>query len=284
MAVRHEGVPTRAVREEKNEFDEVIRERQAISRRSRQPEIRRAILRGFAAVALIVPVAVTGALPVLVLNDGNDPPMTTPEHDGFIDVVAAEVFHRAGAELRLVQLPAERALYLASDGLLDGDITRVSEIGKQFPNLLRVPEPLFDRDFVAFSKNPAIPATFAALRGRSVGIIRGWRIFERNIADGRHVTKVQDARQLFRLLQLDRIEVALYDRSMGQALIEKYGMKDIHLLHPVLIRRPMYIYLYRGHAALVPALAASLKAVKRDGFYARVYREKMQRYMRDERR
>lgn len=215
---------------------------------------------------------------VLVLNDVNDPPLTTPERTGFLDVIATEAFRRVGFELRLVKLPAERALLLANDGVQDGDLTRIAGLEEQYPNLVRVPEKLIDWDFAAFSKDATIPADFAAIRRHSVGLIKGWKIYERNMADAERVTTVDDPEQLFRLLDRDRIEVALYARRMGLALIQKQGLKNIRPLEPLLARRAMYVYLNKRHAELVPKLTAALRALKREGFYRRVYREKLLPY------
>jgi polar amino acid transport system substrate-binding protein len=215
---------------------------------------------------------------VLVLNDVNEPPLTTPEHTGFLDMIATEMFRRIEVELRLVKLPAERALLLANDGLEDGDLTRIAGLEEQYPNLVRVPEKLIDWDFAAFSKDASIPVNFEAIRRHSVGLIRGWKIYERNMAGAEHVTTVDDPQQLFRLLDRDRIEVALYTRWMGLALIQKQGLKDIRPLEPPLVSRAMYIYLNKRHAKLVPKLAEALRALKREGYYQRVYREKLLPY------
>ncbi|MHB8624423.1 MAG: substrate-binding periplasmic protein [Sulfuricaulis sp.] len=216
--------------------------------------------------------------PVLTLNDVNEPPLTTPEHTGFLDVIATETFRRVGLKLRLVKLPAERALLLANDRLEDGELTRIAGLEKRYPNLVRVPEKLIDWDFVAFSKDTSIPGNFEAISHYSVGFIKGWKIYEQNMAGAERVTTVDDPEQLLRLLNLDRIDVALYVRWMGLALIQKQQLQGIHMLTPPLAKRAMYIYLNKRYATLVPKLADALRELKREGFYQRVYREKLQPY------
>ena len=101
-------------------------------------------------------------MPMLVLNDTNEPPFTTPDGQGFLDAVAGEAFRRAGVKLRLVKLPAERGLINANAGTEDGDLTRIAGLDTQYPNLVRVPEKLIDYEFTAFSKNAALPVTWEA--------------------------------------------------------------------------------------------------------------------------
>ncbi|MHB8455674.1 MAG: substrate-binding periplasmic protein [Acidiferrobacterales bacterium] len=217
-------------------------------------------------------------LPVLVLNDVDEPPLTNPDHSGFLDILAAEAFRRAGVEIRLVKLPAERALLLANAGLEDGDLTRIAGLDKKYPNLVRVREALIDWDFSAFSKDTSIPASFKVIRHYSVGLIKGWKIYERKMSGAKRVTTVDDPEQLFRLLELDRIKVALYERRMGLALIRIQGYQKIRVIEPPLETRPMYIYLNKRYAKLAPKLADALRALKREGFYQRVYLERLLSY------
>lgn len=212
---------------------------------------------------------------MLVLNDTNAAPYTTPEGDGFVDLVASEAFRRAGVRLKLVRLPAERALMNASSGIDDGDLTRIAGLDAQYPNLLRVPEKLLDWDFNAFARDRTIPGQWEAIRQRSVGFIRGWKIYERGMAGAQQVLTAENPEQLFGMLQLDHVEVVLYERWMGQNLIARSGMQGIYPLDPPLVHKEMFIYLNKRHAALVPKLANALRAIKAEGLYDRLYREKV---------
>ena len=231
----------------------------------------------FLLLAILLPVRAGFAAgpPVLVLNDTNAPPYTNQERTGYLDVIATEAFRRAGLELRLIKLPAERALRLVNDGHEDGDLTRIAGIETQYPNLIRVPAKLTDWDFAAFSKDPSVPADLTAIRGRAVGYLRGWKFYEQAMAGGANAIAVDDAEQLFRLLQTDRIEVALYVRWMGLALVKKQGIEAVRPLQPLLAKREMFIYLNKRHAGHAPRIAAALRALKKEGFYERANRERL---------
>ncbi len=215
---------------------------------------------------------------VLVLNDANEPPLTTANHDGYLDMIANEAFRRVGYALKLDKMPAERALINANEGLVDGELTRIAGLEALYPNLIRVSEKFTDWEFMAFSKNRSVPSTWEAMRSRAVGHIRGWKIYEQNLDGAEHVTAVEDSAQLFRMLELDRIEVALYEHWLGLALLKQQGLRDVYPITPPLVTREMFIYLNKRHAPLAPKLAEALRALKREGFYQRAYHEKLLPY------
>ena len=213
--------------------------------------------------------------PVLRINDTNEPPLTTPQQDGFLDIVASEAFGRVGVKLVLIKLPAERALINANAGIEDGDLTRIVGLEKTYPNLIRVPEKLIDWNFVAYSKNRDIVARWPSLRQHAVGHVTGWKIYEQQLQGAPQVISTRSPTELFYLLQRDRIEVALYAQWMGQSLIQQLGLQNIHQLEPALDTREMFIYLHKQHAELVPRLALALRELKQEGFYDRIRKQKL---------
>ena len=241
--------------------------------------LRRAVGAALFALASLVSGMATAEPPVLVLNDTNDSPFTAPDGSGFLDAIAGEAFRRVGVKLQLVKLPAERALINADLGIGDGDLTRVAGLETQYPNLVRVPAKLIDYTFTAFGKDAALPARWDAIRARPVGHIKGWKIYEQQLVGAAHIVAAEDAGQLFRLLSLDRIDVALYERWLGVALLRKQGIKDVRPLEPALATREMFIYLHKRHAALVPKLAAALSEIRAEGLYQRLYTEKVLSFM-----
>ena len=236
-----------------------------------------------ASVMFVMSQAVTAESRILVLNDTNETPYTTPARNGFLNVIVGEALRRLGYELQLVKLPPERGLINANAGIEDGDLTRIAGIEKQYPNLIQVPEKVMDWEFAAFSKDPSMQSSWLELRPRSVGHIKGWKIYEQNFAGAERVSMADDPDQLFRLLELNRIEVALYERWLGLAFLKQRDLNGIQPLAPLLATREMFIYLHRRHASLAPKLADSLRAIKLEGIYQQVYIDTLKPYQPTER-
>jgi polar amino acid transport system substrate-binding protein len=215
---------------------------------------------------------------VLILNDTNDAPYTTADQKGFVDIIMGEVFRRAGLELKLIKLPAERALLNADLGIIDGDLSRIAGLDKNYKNLIQIPEVLFMWEFVAFSKISVNPPDVNHLTKQSIGHLKGWKIYERMFEKASNVITVDTPEQLFLLLKKDRIEVALFERWMGAVQIKKMEIHSAHPLLPPLAKREMFVYLNKKHEKIVPRLVEELRALKRNGFYDKVYLQKLKPY------
>lgn len=230
-------------------------------------------MRFFQALAILLTLfCVQAEAETLVLSTGVGPPFTTQRHDGFLDQLMAEAFRRAGASVQIrVHESSERALINANAGDDDGVVPRIKGLEKQYPNLVRIPEVVFDNDFVAYSLHHRFATPdWKSLAPYHVAYLIGWKIFENNLADHREATAVKDATQLFNLLQMERTDVILYERWQGLWQARQLGM-PAKVMEPPLARQEMYCYVNRKHAALVPAVAAALAAMKRDGSYRRIF-------------
>lgn len=219
--------------------------------------------------------AAVAAETTLVLSDTYDTPYTTEAGDGFLDLVIAETFRRAGLKVKMVRVSPERALLNANAGIEDGVSARIAGLDKAYANLVRIPEKVLDFPFSAFTRQAKLDAvTWDTLTSHTVGHIQGWKIFEQNLKPGTPVTIVDNAEQLFTMLRKNRIDVALYERWLGLAMVKKLGLNDVHVVMPALVEREMFVYLHNRHADKVPAIAEHLRAVKADGTYTRICREK----------
>lgn len=214
------------------------------------------------------------AEPTLVLNNPTAPPLTNLQGTGFLDQLLQEAARGANVHMRLVILPAERALINANAGIEDGDLNRIAGLESTYPNLIRVPEKNMDMQFVGFTRHAdlTLEQGWRSLSGRSVGLIKGWKILEQNMPPDAEVTVVKDAEQLFRLLEHRRVDVVLYAQHLGQAQARRLGLKDVRVAGAPLTTQEMFIYLNKKHAALVPRLAKALRQIKADGTYARLER------------
>ncbi|HMW23005.1 MAG TPA: hypothetical protein PKC59_06180 [Burkholderiaceae bacterium] len=196
----------------------------------------------------------------------------TPLDRRALQALASEAFRRIGLEFKLVSLPSERSLHAANLGEVDGEGLRVAGLATQYPNLVQVPERFLGVSFVAFAKDASIRLDqgWDSLKPYSVAHIIGWKMFEANAANARVVNKVDKPEQMFRMLEGDRVQLALYTHADGVALVRSLGLRGIAPLAPALKDVDMYLYLHRRHEALAPRVAQALREMKADGSYQRL--------------
>lgn len=209
----------------------------------------------------------------LVISTGLQPPLVSSENrPGFLDTLAKEAFARLGIELDVVVVPAERALINSNKGIDDGNLLRIKGLEKRYPNLIRVPEKMMNSEFVgyAITQIPMAPG-WQRLKGQIVSFPKGWKIFENNTKQAAKVEMVRDPVQMFRLLKNSKVDIALYEKWQGIVQARKAQLNEFLVLDPAFIELEMFMYLNNKHAKLVPKLAKTLKEMKADGTYQKIY-------------
>jgi polar amino acid transport system substrate-binding protein len=218
------------------------------------------------------PALAHAAQPRLTLATGAREPFTTTTNGpGFAEELLREALRRIGHDLAVLSLPPERALVNANAGIEDGDMFRAPGLEKDYPNLVRVPQPLLENDFVAFTLRADVDVQrWADLARYSVAHITGYKILERQLAGSTNVTTVRDNELLLALLANGRADVILNSRWVGLWFARRAGL-SLRELEPPLLRVPMFTYLHRRHQALVSPLAEALAEARRDGTWQRLH-------------
>jgi len=223
-------------------------------------------------VALTFLSATAYAGTTLVFTTPHDEPTSTSRSDGFIDQVVTQAIERTGNHLKIVHLPAERALINANEGIDDGVLHRVAGLSENYHNLVQAQESTSTMSFVAFTRNPDIQIrNWTDLKKYSVAIITGWKILEKSLLPGTRVVKVRNPEQLFFLLQKNRTEVILYGKWQGLYYLKKHKIQGVRMLSPPLAKELMYVYFNKKYGRLEPEFSRALRDMKRDGSWQRIF-------------
>ncbi len=203
-------------------------------------------------------------------------PLSTPDQKGIGDRVIKEALRRIGIPVKIKQLPSERALINANNGLADGTYVRIAGLEELYPNLVMVPEVILEAEFVTFSKRPSLPVSrWSELGSYRVGIVRGCKIAELNSTGAKSVTRARDLKTAFYLLAADKVDLVVYDRLHGKVLLNSIHQKGIYAGKQPLARQNMYLYLNRKHEALTPRIAGAIRDMKSDGAFLAIVDEVM---------
>jgi polar amino acid transport system substrate-binding protein len=184
--------------------------------------------------------------------------------------VMREAYRRIDRVLVLHKLPGERTLLEANQGRMDGELYRKLGMEREYPNLVILPVPLLTYEIVIFTRGTDFNVSgWESLRPYTIGYVRGIKIIRENTT-GMKTEPVPTMEQAFQKLTMGRTDLVVGNRSSGLAAIETLRLDDVRVLAPALASFPVYHYVHKKHAPLVPALLAALQAMKADKTIERI--------------
>lgn len=197
-----------------------------------------------------------------------------------IRLINQEIFDRLGKKVTIQEgVPSERSLNQVNSGIADGDGLRIPGLEKEYPNLVMVPEPYMSVQFIGFSKNPATRLNgWESLMPFRIGYLTGWKVIEQNIKDIAFTfkpTPVTFEKQLFLMLDADRLDIAIHQRVDGLKIMKEMGLSGMHPLEEPLSVINLYLYVHKKHTDFIPQMVEVLKGMKADGAYDRLMKEVM---------
>lgn len=168
--------------------------------------------------------------------------------------VLTKAYNRLGIKIKYLPLPGERSLRTSNSGKVDGEVFRIANVSKRYTNLIQIPTSINTLPAIAFSKNKNISIDgWHSLRPYKIGIQVGIKFAERGTKKLNPVV-VDSNEQLFRMLNSGRIDIAIASQVNGLKTLKLLKYKNIHALTPVIAEYPLYHYLHKKHASLVPRL------------------------------
>jgi len=171
---------------------------------------------------------------------------------------------RAGIGVKAQSLSSVRGMVLVNNGELDGAIGRSMVAARDYPNLVPVPEAIYLYTPTAYSyKRFDVSNGWKSLRGHTLCIRRGYNITEQRTA-GMPRQRLDNDASLLRMLKAGGCDVAVMGRSNKEVQAMQERDADLLQLLPPLEEVPLYLFLNKRHADLIPRLAEALKQLKRE--------------------
>lgn len=182
------------------------------------------------------------------------------------------VYERLGMTIDFDFRAADVSARRATAGETDGEVQRIAQFGDTHPTLIRVDEPLFALDGVAFTKGVRIdidgPASLrpykTSLRPYRIGIQDGV-LFSEDVTHGMNPIRAPSVTSLFNMLDRGMVDAVITTRITGLHTIKRLRLAGIAPLEPPLVRIDLYHYLHRRHMDLVPKVAATIRRLRAEG-------------------
>lgn len=189
--------------------------------------------------------------------------------------VGFEAARRAGLTLRIQPRPLARGSIEANEGLLDGELARIADIPRQFPNLTAVPVAVAWSHGAVYGR----PADIAGksredLKKLRIGTTRGNTMLEKSTA-GLDVRSAANIEAVFDMLRARQVDVAVVLHPSAEAVLAQQGSHEFAAWPAYWVSEPLYIILNKKHAAEAERLRTALVAMEKEGFIDKAFVARM---------
>lgn len=192
--------------------------------------------------------------------------LDTNQLGGIPEQVLTMAYGELGLSVSFERFPLNRSLEVVNTGELDGETGRVKGLEEKYPNLRRVPVPIDSLDAVALATRAGIVVDgWESLSGYRVGYIVGGQLVEKMTRGWERITVVRDMPQGLRLLIEGGLDVLIDERRHAVREIAFFGLDSVVILEPAIVEIPLYHYVHKSHAHLIPQLTEVLKDMKAKG-------------------
>lgn len=179
-------------------------------------------------------------------------------------LILEAVYAEIGLEVEFKYYPGKRALKISNSGESDGEIFRVSGISNRFKNLLLIPTPIAFLNGIVLTKSKKFDVQgWDSIKQYSIGVKRGI-IWSENPTRMMLRTIVKSNRQLIRMLDNGRIDVALIAELNAMSVLKKENISGIKLLKPPIVRVPLYHYVHKRNQELISRIDAAIKLLNKN--------------------
>ncbi len=175
-------------------------------------------------------------------------------------------YDRLGIEMVAVDLPAERAIYGANAGEADGELYRIKNIHLKYKNLIMVPVPIGMMEGIAITTQKDLSIdTWEELSPHRTCIRNGVKFAEAGTREFDVIT-VNSNKQLFGMLGKNRCDVIIIARITSIPLVSDFIKKENGQTYQSTLQTyPLFHYLHKKNADLVPKLVKVLTEMEEEG-------------------
>jgi len=184
------------------------------------------------------------------------------QHEAF--KVLEEAYRRLGISVRAEILPAERAVQTAGAGVTSGEVARLEGLEISYPDLVRIPEQLITMRVMAVTTGLIFKIDgWDSLRPYVLCYTHGIKVFEQGTA-GMSRLPATNGEHTLKLLRQGHCDMAILD-FRSWLIIDRMNAGPLRELEPLVTTIPLFHYLNRSYAKLVPMVTEELRKMREEG-------------------
>lgn len=192
----------------------------------------------------------------------------------FSEIVLLKAYQDLGINLNIIHTPVGRSLLLANNGEVDGEVSRITKIEKEYKNLIRVPVPINYVDIRMFSYNKKLLMHDTNISSfYRIGCVKGVILIEKIITElGETCQSVTGFKQAVEMLNQNKLDALILPLSVGLHFKKVDPLFINSFYGKTLAKEPLFHYLHNKNHTLVAKLTNILTKMEID-IYAKTYQE-----------
>jgi polar amino acid transport system substrate-binding protein len=188
---------------------------------------------------------------------------THPFSQGLVTFLT-EAYRRVGVSIVARAYPPARSVEMANRGEVDAEAARVPDAMGDMDDLIAVPEPIGHNETYAYTAGGKVTVDgWESLRPYRLCVTVGDLITMKR-TKGMTRQTAHDLPSLFHMLASGRCDAAVSDGAAWLA-IDKLQLGHFRMMDTPIQSFPVYHYVNRRHADLVPALARAFAEMQQEG-------------------
>ncbi|MGL1904167.1 MAG: transporter substrate-binding domain-containing protein [Fibrobacterales bacterium] len=189
------------------------------------------------------------------------------------------IYDLLGYEIVVKRLPAKRALQESNEGMVDGELGRVEMIMNNYPNLVKIDEPLTLIAISVFTrKNETRFCNLDSFSQSNVGIARGLVTIE-DMTIGMKRSITNSIVSALGMLVHKRVDTVIFLQLEGYMLLKQLQYESSIFVCPEPIKRfKAYHYLHKKHEHLIKRFNQKVAELKKNGIWQRLMTDIEKRY------
>lgn len=178
-----------------------------------------------------------------------------------------EIYKRLGLTVKVQDQPGERATVSVLNGAIDGEVGRIESYAKRNPTLIKVEPSYYYIDTIVFAKTGSGIRinSIDDLKKYKVGIVRGVAHSRQATAGITNISLANNYESLYRMLEIDRVDIILDVGFSGSHLLKKLNITDIEVVGTLAPRLELFHILGAGKKDLALKLSSVIIKMKASG-------------------
>jgi len=184
--------------------------------------------------------------------------------------ILSEAYKNLGIDVAVEALPSKRGLFLSNKGITDGELIRIDNIDSKYTELIKIPVSYMSIRHMAWTNELDLSISdHIDLKPYIIGFNRGY-LFADGFTKGMNKYAAGSFQQVFKMLDLGRVEVAIATDYTGNSIIKELNLQGIRMVQQPLAITPVFHYLHKKNKHLIEPITTALKNMQEHGRFQEI--------------